>query len=1625
MIARGCAAGLLLALLVAGEGSAACVSESEPNDGAGAAQQLDGTDWCVKGSAASGDQDWVAFDLDAPQLLYLQLEAPPGVSGTVQLVDEQEDGGQSVVWSGPIDQASGHLASPELVLRAGRWRAVVQGSSDKLRWRLRGHRVNLPPAVDPALRDAFRGTVAGTGQTVEIPWTLGPEAATAPWTLHLQGPIEIYAGLELRAPDDTQLFDQTAGGFAQDLSRSDLGLAPGQYILRVKALQPGDVAVLEAQTGQSDGDLQREPDDSIERAHSLIPAMTLTARLSGSGGSPDKDFYGFDVLPDTPQRQIAFTLSGPPDQEIDATLTDAAGADISDVLVVRGADKHLGPFAVPPGHYGLRLTGNLPPDQSYRLTMTDAPPVAPGTEAEPNDRTAFATPMAAGGTLSGDVGESATDFVAIEAPPGDLRWWNIRVTTDSSVQAELWNGQGVTLNSGSRFDPGEMTLARLPLAPGPNLLRLRGSGAWRLSVEPADPPGLGDEHEPNDGKLAATPLTAGQPTRFWLDHDGDTDTFVLQLTTPQRLSLDITLPADAQPRAILVIPGAEAGSYLEFEPDLKDPTLATTHVEAMLPPGSTFLSINGGVAEASPGMIRAMLAPPVPIALPGSSGRMQPSPKPLASDDPRIQRLTGTAELVPPAGFSGTARVIGWVSDRQWRLNSLPATVEVSGGSVALPWRLEAPSYLLDGEHGDFAVALTDAVTGETLALAQTAAFAAAGAEPVDPAPDTPLPAPLMGTIDAARTDFGATFQPDSAAPLFDGQLDGSALPLDLGSPVTVRLAGDALLPVAGLILTPPAIGDRGTRLRRLRAEASEAADGPFLPIWEGEIDPTPDAQPILLDAPVQAQFIRLIPESDWGGGDGSGAVLSELSVLVAPRAVPEAFDLARRELGGHFVLATPASAPLVGENVTWPDQTAQFQGAKGEQAYLVMSFWNDRAAAIQAVRVVNDMSIDSAAQIGMLQVEASMEGPLGPWTKAGDIAIDPATGEGELHPDAPLWARALRFVIVDRDAQNAYLPARISVIEDRQAEGGGTILAEFGANARAATWEQAHMSETVVEGVKGGASPDIATALPPRTLATGQLSNESRHKYYRLDPPADALTLRIDRDRQGAALVLTDASGKPVTLQDHSDGMTAEIADRTGPFLLDVSKPRDNIVIAWDTSGSVAGFAEAIFAAVEDLAKAMEQGDLAMNFVPFRSANQNAGGMPINSTFATDAGTAWGILNTYTDIDSDSDGETALIVAANALAKEAGRHAIVLITDASFSPGYTEQAWAAIGLANPRIYALRVPTGSRDNAARAQAAMMQDWASFNGGEHRIFADPADARAAFRDLVADLRKPVPYRLTWSFATEPPPDGLLAVRWGHQAATGPYGPRGAIEIILDASGSMLQKVGGKRKIELAKNVLAQLTAQGLPPGTDFALRVFGLGGKGSCEGRAVLPLGPLDPGDAKRAIASVRATNGAKTAIGASLRDAGTDLAGAAGRKLIVLITDGEETCGGDPSTEIAALRAGGLDVRLNIVGFNLDDPALVEQFRNWAGAGAGAFFDAADGAALDAAIRAAVALEFRLIASDGSVVATGVVDGPPVSAPEGSYTLDFGDATKAPQSVELTSGETQTVTLQSGGLDQP
>ena len=213
----------------------------------------------------------------------------------------------------------------------------------------------------------------------------------------------------------------------------------------------------------------------------------------------------------------------------------------------------------------------------------------------------------------------------------------------------------------------------------------------------------------------------------------------------------------------------------------------------------------------------------------------------------------------------------------------------------------------------------------------------------------------------------------------------------------------------------------------------------------------------------------------------------------------------------------------------------------------------------------------------------------------------------------------------------------------------------------------------------------------------------------------------------------------------------------------------------------------------------------------------------------------------------------------------------------------------------------------------------------------------------------------------------------------------------VAVVLDASGSMLQRLNGERRIDIAKASITELVNKTLPESVSFTLRVFGHKEADSCRSDLEIPAGPLDRAKAASVVASVTAMNLARTPIAESLRLAAGDAASHSGPLLVILVTDGEETCDGDPAAVIRELVAGGTEVRVNIVGFAIDELMLQETFAEWARLGNGRYFNAGDAEELTVGLRESVEQPYTVVDADGRIVASGTVNGPPVSVAAGRY----------------------------------
>ena len=146
------------------------------------------------------------------------------------------------------------------------------------------------------------------------------------------------------------------------------------------------------------------------------------------------------------------------------------------------------------------------------------------------------------------------------------------------------------------------------------------------------------------------------------------------------------------------------------------------------------------------------------------------------------------------------------------------------------------------------------------------------------------------------------------------------------------------------------------------------------------------------------------------------------------------------------------------------------------------------------------------------------------------------------------------------------------------------------------------------------------------------------------------------------------------------------------------------------------------------------------------------------------------------------------------------------------------------------------------------------------------------------------------------------------------------------LVFDGSASMAEvayDITEAPRIEEARAALRR-ALPGIAAVRDVGLLTYGPGGADSCTGIALrVPPGPRTAG---AVIAAVEALEpGGLTPLAASVERAAEALDYRARPGVVVLVTDGDETCGGRPCALGARLAATGADLQVHVIGFRIVD----------------------------------------------------------------------------------------------------
>lgn len=230
--------------------------------------------------------------------------------------------------------------------------------------------------------------------------------------------------------------------------------------------------------------------------------------------------------------------------------------------------------------------------------------------------------------------------------------------------------------------------------------------------------------------------------------------------------------------------------------------------------------------------------------------------------------------------------------------------------------------------------------------------------------------------------------------------------------------------------------------------------------------------------------------------------------------------------------------------------------------------------------------------------------------------------------------------------------------------------------------------------------------------------------------------------------------------------------------------------------------------------------------------------------------------------------------------------------------------------------------------------------------------------------------------------------------------------GKLLLMLDASGSMKAKdPSGLTKIEAAKKSLTSVVTA-LPDTAQVGLRVYGakVDGKGKptpaacADTELVQPVAPLDKTGLTTTISAIKALG--ETPIAHSLEEAMKDL-GTDGKRNIVLVSDGEESCVPDPCPAVKKLTGAGIDLQIDTVGFGVNTTART-QLQCIADAGNGTYYDAKNADQLTTSLSKLSQRALRPFTVSGTpIVGTASASGAPeVTAGQYTDTLTTGDGAR-------------------------
>lgn len=767
-----------------------------------------------------------------------------------------------------------------------------------------------------------------------------------------------------------------------------------------------------------------------------------------------------------------------------------------------------------------------------------------------------------------------------------------------------------------------------------------------------------------------------------------------------------------------------------------------------------------------------------------------------------------------------------------------------------------------------------------------------------------------------------------------------------------------------------------------------------------------PEPRFIPFDAPRTVEAVRLRVLSNFGG---ERLQLGEIEVLappVADQAVPAVapVDIVISDVGhggGILRYSSAADGFSVGDLVDRRLESPLWQAAdlNVPQAFTV-HFSDFQSADIARIEVDAPQGVEAAFLPRQLRLSASdATEPSSGWQDLGTFGLSPGQTTFVYTPPAPVPARFVRVEIIAAGEQPVALSA-IRVIEART-PGVASVL-ERSTAAETTTLAEAEFALDA----EPNDTTERAAPLVIGGTVDGVIAPLSDVDTYRLDigpddPAIIEFSLQGEPTFQNSFALLDDQSAPLASLTPTgAAALSTSVSLEAGTYFATLSTSPSSIVLLIDNSGSISPVLPTVRAAAGQFAAGLRP-DETMSVMTFGDQPE------VLVDFTNDAElAAQAIGEGLTGDRRGTDLYDAVIAALAALEDRGGNRAVVLLTDGGdvSSQSAQEDAWRALETAGVPLYIIGLgPTMPIywPEIGNSAENLLRGWAAASGGRFYPAPDADDLPETYAEIASDLRRPVPYSMRVSGVTS---DGFLALAAGESLTNEVASPPNVL-MVLDASGSMRgETLDGRPRIDAAREVMARILDL-LPETTQVGLRVYGHRlprdpkAQSCTDTELVVPFQPINPAAMMDVIQTLRPQG--QTPIGLSLAQISEDFAGVTGERRVLLVTDGIETCDESeaapywPPNVVAGLRAAGVDLHVDIVGFDVEDSETRSFLRRIAEQTGGRFYPASGAAALEGAIRESLRAPFRVVDSNGRIWAEGQIGDPPVNLPAARFTIEI------------------------------